>query len=324
MNTSRAALLSLFAMLSPVMLWVQSPALLVLNKEDAVLAIFDPTTRREQAKVATGEGPHEVEVSSDGRLAFVSNYGAQTPGNTLSVIDLATRKEIHRVDLGDMRRPHGVAVSGGYLYFTAEAAKVIGRYDPKTDKVDWKFATGQEGTHMVVAAADGAKFFTTNMGSNNVSIIERGADGVWGQTLVGVGAGPEGLDLSPDGRQLWVAHSRDGGVSVIDVAAKKVTATIDAQTKRSNRLKFTPDGKLALISDVSGGELVVIDTATRKQKTRLSLGRAPTGILIAPDGSRAFVAVTGDDGVAIVDLKTLTVSGRIVAGDGPDGMAWVR
>ena len=314
----------LFAMLSPAMLWAQSPALLVLNKEDAVLAIFDPATRREQAKVATGEGPHEVEVSSDGRLAFVSNYGAQTPGNTLCVIDLATRKEIHRVDLGDMRRPHGVAVSGGYLYFTAEAAKVIGRYDPKTDKVDWKFATGQEGTHMVAVARDGAKFFTTNMGSNNVSIIERGADGVWSQTLVGVGAGPEGLDLSPDGRELWVAHSRDGGVSVIDVAAKKVTATLDAQTKRSNRLKFTPDGKLALISDVSGGELVVIDTATRKQKTRLSLGRAPTGILIAPDASRAFVAVTGDDAVAIVDLKTLTVSGRIAAGDGPDGMAWVR
>jgi YVTN family beta-propeller protein len=324
MNASRAVLLSLLAMLSPAILWAQSPALLVLNKEDATLALFDPATRQMQAKIATGDGPHEVEVSSDGRLAFVSNYGAQTPGNSLSVIDLATRKEIHRVDLGDMRRPHGLAMSGDYLYFTAEAAKLIGRYDPKANKVDWKFETLQEGTHMVAAARDGAKFFTTNMGSNNVSIVERDAAGPWSQTLVAVGAGPEGLDLTPDGRELWVAHSRDGGVSIIDVASRKVTATIDAQTKRSNRLKFTPDGKLALISDLSGGELVVIDTATRKQKTRLSLGRAPTGILITPDGSRAYVALAGDKTVAVVDLKTLAVSDRIATGNGPDGMAWVR
>jgi YVTN family beta-propeller protein len=206
----------------------------------------------------------------------------------------------------------------------AEAAKLLGRYDPKANKVDWKFETGQEGTHMVAAARNGAKFFTANMGSNNVSVIERDADGPWRQTLVGVGAGPEGLDLSPDGRELWVAHSRDGGVSIIDVASRKVSATIDAQTKRSNRLKFTPDGKLALISDLSGGELVIIDAATRQQKTRLPLGRAPTGILITPDGSRAYVALAGDKAVAIVDLKTLAVSDRIATGNGPDGMAWVR
>jgi YVTN family beta-propeller protein len=49
----------------------------------------------------------------------------------------------------------------------------------------------------------------------------------------------------------------------------------------------------------------------------------PEGILMAPDGSRAFVAVTGDDYVAVIDLKTITVTSKIATGKGPDGMAWV-
>src|SRR5688572_32768703 len=39
-------------------------------------------------------------------------------------------------------------------------------------------------------------------------------------------------------------RSEDGGVSVIDVAAKKVVHIIAAGTRRSNRLKFSPDGRL--------------------------------------------------------------------------------
>ena len=96
------------------------------------------------------------------------------------------------------------------------------------------------------------------------------------------------------------------------------------QTKRSNRLKFTPDGRLVLISDLDAGELVVLERATRKELKRIKLGRQPAGILIEPDSSRAYVAVTGDDNVAVVDLKGLDLTGRIQTGKGPDGMAWVK
>jgi YVTN family beta-propeller protein len=324
MNSPRAILATLTLMFPLTVLHAQSPALLVLNKADATLAIVDPSTAKVVAKIPTGEGPHEVEVSSDGRLAFVSNYGARDPGNTLSVIDLAARKETRRVDLRELRRPHGLAASAGHVYFTSEASQLIARYDPAANRVDWKFETGQQGTHMVLASRDGAKLFTANIASNNISIIERGADGVWNQTLVSVGAGPEGLDVSPDGRELWTAHSRDGGISIIDVAGKKVTQTIDAGTKRSNRLKFTPDGRLVLISDLGSGDLVIFDARTRAQRARLPLGHAPVGILIVPDGSRAYVAVAGDNHVAIVDLKTLAVVGTIATGKEPDGMAWAR
>jgi DNA-binding beta-propeller fold protein YncE len=297
--------------------------LLVLNKSDATLSIIDPESGKTTGSVPTGEGPHEVELSSNGRLAFVSNYGAGVAGKTLSVIDVAARKEQRRVDLVDLRRPHGLAFTQGKLYFTAEDSRSIGRYDPSTEKIDWRFKTDQERTHMVIASRDGSKLFASNMGSNSVSAFERSAQDQWKQTLIRVGEGPEALDLSPDGRELWTAHSGDGRVSIIDPTKKEVLATVDARTKRSNRLKFTPNGQLVLISDLTGGELVVLNARSRTEKARLRLGKSATGILI-PNNDRAYVAVSGDNKIAVIDLKALRVVNTFSTGNNPDGMAWVR
>ena len=79
-----------------------------------------------------------------------------------------------------------------------------------------------------------------------------------------------------------------------------------------------------LVSDLTGGELVIVDRAARKEIKRLKLGKSPEGILVVPDGSRAYVAVNADNNVAIIDLKTLAEIGRISTGTGPDGMAWAE
>jgi YVTN family beta-propeller protein len=303
----------------------QAPAaaLLVLNKSEATLSIIDPATGRQLGKVPTGDGPHEIATSADGRTAFVTNYGSGAPGNTLSVIDIAGRKESRRVDLGMLRRPHGIALVNGQVIFTAEGSRSIARYDPAANKVDWQFETGQEVTHMVIGSRDGRTLFTTNIGSNSVSIIDVAGQPAK-QTVVRVGGGPEGLDLSPDGRELWTAHSSDGGISVIDVASRKVVHTIDARTRRSNRLKFTRDGSLVLVSDLDAGEIVFLDARKRQVTRRLAVGRLAEGILIAPDGRRAFVAVSGENRVAVIDLQKLDVVQTIATGEGPDGMAWIN
>lgn len=299
--------------------------LVVLNKNDATLAVVDPSTGRVLGTVPTGEGPHEVAVSSDGKMAFASNYGAQTPGNTISVIDLTAMKEVRRFDVSPLRRPHGLYFHDGKLYFTAEVNRLIGRYDPAANQIDWVLGTGQAGTHMVHVSADGKRLVTANIGSDTLTVIEQGQNPLaWNETVVAVGKGPEGFDITPNGTALWAAHSRDGGVSIVDLSAKKVLETIDAGTKRSNRLKFTPDGTLVLISDLDSGDLVILDAASKKPVKRLPLGRAPEGILIPPDGGVAFVAVNGDNHVAVVDLKSLTVVRTLQTGGGPDGMSWIK
>jgi YVTN family beta-propeller protein len=303
----------------------QGPRLVVLNKTDATLVTIDPATGKILGTVPTGEAPHEVAVSTDGRTAFVGNYGATTPGSSLSVIDLVAMKELRRVDVSPLRRPHGVFFADGKVYFTAETNRILARYDPSSGQIDWLLGTGQVSTHMVWVAPDTARIYTANIGSDSITIIERGANAQsWNETVVPVGKGPEGFDVTPDGRELWAAHSRDGGVSIVNLEQKKVVATIDLKTKRSNRLKFTPDGRLALVSDLDAGEVLVIDVATRAVTKHLAIGRMVEGILMQPDGARAFVAVNDENYVAVVDLKTLAVTGRIETGKGPDGMAWVR
>jgi DNA-binding beta-propeller fold protein YncE len=182
---------------------LKSGALLVLNKNDATMVIVDPDTGAVTGTVPVGEAPHELATSDDGRWAFASNYGTgPAPGHTISMIDVAAKKELRRVDVSPLQRPHGLAFAGGKLYFTAEANKKIARYDPAANKIDWTFDTGQDATHMVTIARDLKTMFTANIASDSVSAIESGADGAWHQTVIRVGKGPEGNDLTPDGKQL--------------------------------------------------------------------------------------------------------------------------
>ena len=228
-----------------------SPALLVLDKEDNMLSIIDPATSKTVVRIPTGEGPHEIAASDDGKLAFVANYGARTPGNTISVIDVVAQRELRRVELGALRRPHGIAFADTRVWFTVEQNRLIARYDPASNQIDWILGIGQNGTHMLLFSRDRSQIFTSNIVSDSLTLLELSSDSVgWSATNISVGKGPEGGDLSPDGREYWAANSGDGSISIIDVAAKKVVQTLNVQTGRSNRLKFSPDGKLVLVSDL--------------------------------------------------------------------------
>jgi YVTN family beta-propeller protein len=303
-----------------------SPALLVLEKDDRSLAIVDPISLRIVSRISAGEDPHEIVPIGEGTVAYISNYGAfSIPQHTLSVIDLVAQKALPAVDLGGLRAPHGLAWATGRVYFTAEGSKAIGRYDPSSQQIDWVLGIGQNRTHMLVVTKDASRIFTSNVNSDSISVLDhdKNADASgWTQTQIAVGKGPEGFDVSPDGSELWVANSHDGTVSIIDIASRKITQTLDLHTKSANRLKFTPNGDLVLISDLGTGDLTVLDRVARKERRRIGLGRGAAGILIVPDGSRAYIALPRDNCIAVVDLKTLSVTGRIETGKGPDGMAW--
>lgn len=314
-------------MATPAAPQTPSPALLILEKDDEKLAIADPATLKIVGRVPSGGAPHEIVASADGKFAYISNYASQQVGSlkTISVVDLIAQRALPPVDLGALQAPHGIAFADGKVYFTAEANKAIGRYDPAAHQVDWVMGTGQNSTHMLVLTKDLKTIFTANIASNSVSALAQGGNNnQWNATTIPTGKGPEGMDLSPDGREVWAANSGDGTVSIIDSASKKVIDTLDVKTKHSNRLKFTPDGKMVLISDAGSDELVMVDVATRKEQKRIKVGRGPEGILVQPDGFRAYVATSQDNAVAVVDLRTLEVAGKIVTGKDPDGLAWAK
>ena len=331
-------------------------SLLVLSKHDQTLAIVDPESLRVLARVPVGDDPHEVIAAADGKTAYVSNYGFGA-FHTLAVVDLIAQHEEPLIDLGALRGPHGLAFQQEKVWFTAEAAKAIGSYDPNSGKVNWIMGTGQNRTHMLYVFPDAQKIVTTNVNAATVTVLEHtegpaggppppppGAPqgsgpgspppgqpgprrmpgppgGDWNETVIPVGGGAEGFDISPDGKQAWVANAWDGTISVIDLAQKKLTATVQANARGANRLKFVPDGTRALVS--AGPELIVFDVATKKELKRLRIGHGGGGgILVQPDGVRAYAAYAEDGFVAVVDLKTLEVVGKVDAGPNPDGLAW--
>jgi YVTN family beta-propeller protein len=305
-------------------------SLLVLAKKDSTLLIVDPATLKVTAKLPAGPDPHEVIASPDRSTAYISNYGGGAY-NTLTVIDLAAKKVLPAIDLGALSGPHGLAYAGGKVWFTAEAAKAIGSYDPATKKIDWIMGTGQNRTHMIYVFPDLRRIITTNVSSGTVSFIEKHESngpmgppgGDWNETVIPVGHGSEGFDVSPGGKEIWVANAGEGTVSIIDAASKTVTQTLAAGVKGANRLKFTPDGKLVFISSLSQPNVTIIDAATRKELKRVRVGHGAAGIEMQPDGSRVYVACSPDGYVAVIDLHSLEVVGRINAGQSPDGLAWV-
>jgi YVTN family beta-propeller protein len=331
-----------------------SPALLVLEKADSSLAIVDPASLQVVARVPAGPDPHEIVASPDGKLAYISNYGGSDSAlNTITVIDLAARKALPPIDLGALRSAHGLTFAGGKLYFTVETNKAIGRYDPGTQSVDLVLGTGQDRTHMIAVSDDLDRIITSNVSSGTVSILEQGAlpNGgfnpppgsnapppsapsaaaprkTWRVTNVPAGRGSEGFDVSPDGKEIWVANAQDATVTIIDVASKKVSQTLPISLKGANRLKITPDGKHVLIAGFggtsTGANLVVLDTVSRKEVKQINLGGPSSGVLIVPDGSHAYVAVSAKNKVAVVNLRTLEVTGEVQVGKGPDGLGWAQ
>lgn len=299
------------------------PVLVVLNKDDANMSIIDPATMKVTAKVPVGEGPHEVVLSADGKTAFAANYGTgPKPGSSISVIDIATAKELRRVDVSPLIRPHGLQVLGGKLYFTAETSRVIARYDPVANKVDWIMGTGQNVSHMIAGSADQKKFYTANIGSNSITEFAFQAVPPSGSTIthITVGAQPEAIDLSPDGKEVWTGLNVDGTIDIVDTVTKKFKEKV-AINGRPYRVRFTPDGKFVICTMIPTKDILILDAATRKEVKRIKLESVPLGVAFSADGKIAFFSVGSPDEVLKINLETGAILGRVVTGVVPDGIA---
>ena len=84
----------------------------------------------------------------------------------------------------------------------------------------------------------------------------------------------------------------------------------------ANRLKFTPGRQVRPDIRLRDGNLTIYNVASRTEYKRILIGHGAAGILVAPDGSRAFIACGPDNYIAVLDLKTFLVTAHIEAGGG--------
>lgn len=316
--------------------------LLVCNKGDRSLSIFDPDSREQIALVPTGEGPHEVAVAPDGRTAVVADYGAQKPGSTLTVIDLVAARFERTIELrvaaspaddGDRRllRPHGIRfLDRDRVVFTSEVAHRLVCWDLRSDRQDRTWHTPQATMHMVMLSPDGAIAHATSIKDGSLAIFDLRADGGGPLAVVPTGDGAEGIAVDPVTGEVWVGNRAANTVSVVDAKARAVVATI-ATGDFPFRIAFTPDGSRALVSCAEGGDVQVFDAAKRTLVRSIAIGAdgselsaMPMGLCVDTDGRRAFVACGRGEFVAVLDLATGRVAHKIQARAGPDGIAFAR
>jgi YVTN family beta-propeller protein len=296
---------------------------LVASNAEGSVALVDAKTLREVARLPTGEGPHEVAVSPDGRLAYVANCGLgpnSSPGTTVSVLDLVERTVRTRFDLAP-HRPHDLTVSGdGSLLFVACApSRAVLEVDAATGAIRKVWETGQEGGWMVTAAPGDRKVYAANYEGGSVSVIDRTSGTV--RTLA-LGGGQMGMDVAPNGRELWVADASANTVSVVDVATDRVLATFPSGGSGAVRLRFTPDGSRVLVPHDEGKSLVVFDARKRTIVGRVALPVQPKVIALSGDGRTAYLSSPSADSAIVVDLRALKVTAQIPVAKRPDGVAW--
>ncbi len=318
----------------------EAATLVVANKAEATASLIDLASGEVRATLPTGEAPHEVAVSPDGRLALVSNYGTrQAPGSTLTLIDVAAAQVVRTIDLGEYRRPHGVAwlADGQRAVVTAEANQALLIIDAIGGGVLFSVPTGQDVSHMVAVTPDGRRAFVTSIRSGTATAVDLEKRQVIASVATGEGA--EGVAVTPDGRQVWVTNRAADTVTVLDAATLEILATLPSPAFPI-RAVATPDGARILVTAARSGDIKVFDVASRVLARSVVLevsatatgGRlfgdafgassVPIGILVAPDGRRAFVAHANADVISIVDLLSWERVGSLRAGKEPDGMGF--
>jgi len=313
--------------------------LYVVNKSDASLSLLDAGTGKSRAVVPIDKSSHEVELLADGKAVAVSGYGTTAePGRYVSLLDAATGKLITKIDIGEGSRPHGLkALTNVRLLVTAEGKHELVVVDPQAGRVASRYLTGKDVSHMVTASPDGRRAYVSSLAAGVVTVIDLTTGKVVQNVETGKGA--EGIDVTPDGREIWVANRGANTISVIEAKTLKVVFTIKA-SEFPIRVKLTPDGQRAVVSFTGSGDIGIYDVATRTEKQRIPLGRdavsgtetrvfarrfgkssAPVGLLLSPDGKRAWVAATHADVVAVVDLEKGRVEDAWPTGKEPDGLA---
>jgi YVTN family beta-propeller protein len=319
--------------------WAQRGTLVVLNKAEATASLIDLASGRSVAALPTGDGPHEVAVSPDGRLAVVSNYGGATAGHTLTVLDLTRRTVARTVDLGAYARPHGVAWTpdGRRLLVTSEASRSVLVLDPTTWTVGSAIATDSLPTHMLAVSPDGRRAYAASIQAGKVVMLDLDRDAA--VRTAAAAAGSEGIAVSPDGREVWVAGRAADVVAVLDAATLTLQDTLPSPTFPI-RVRFTPDGRRVLVSNARSGTVRVFDARSRRPIATIAvpydstravttmLGSAfagsalPIGVLASPDGRRVYVAASALGEVFEVDAGSWTITRRFATGREPDGLGF--
>ena len=178
-------------------------------------------------------------------------------------------------------------------------------------------------------------------GKDTVSIVDIGTDPQAPKIIVNLPLAntivgpPVNLAISPDESIALVANRADNSISVLRIAGKKVSLIDTVPVGESvAHVRFTPDGKRALVAKFPGHKIAFLDVNGEKvnyDKLDVPVGLWPYNVDVTPDGKLALTADNGNAGaadgstdtVSVIDIEANPprVIDKVVVGDAPEGLA---
>jgi len=244
--------------------------LLVANKGDQTLGIVDPVAGKMVATVKqSGVTGHEVVASPDGKTAYVPIYGDSgvgRPGSDGRTIDVVDIASRKRVATIDLGAP--------------------------------------QRPHEAVFGPDGRLYVTTEL-TDSVTVLDPRKNVVVDRLPTGQKESHM-MVLARDGKTAYTSNVGAGTVSVIDVAARRVTAVVTV-ARHAQRIALSTDGRFVFTADQDAPRLAVIDTRTNKLVPGVGLPAVAYGTAPTPDGRFLVMALPGASQVGVLDLKSMEV-----------------
>ena len=309
-------------MVSAGFAWAQAPAaprdklLLVTNLFDDTLSVFRltaPTGAVNAKTIPTGKRPTEVYVRPDGNRAYVSN----SADASVTVVDLASLDVIATITDPRMKNPDGMAATpdSKKLYLVDQEADRIFVVSTETNKVVKELPAGHE-PRRVVFSPDGGTIYVSNEGGG-ISVLRASDDQLVATRKVG--RGPRAMAFTPDGKTMLVGVIDDDAIAFVNTATGEIENTIGGVGNSPQRVVVAPNGQSALVVSRVTHTLHLVDLAEghRRALRKLQVGQFPMGLELSDPPNYAYVAVSGENKIAIVDLRTLDVLRVIPTGKNP-------
>jgi YVTN family beta-propeller protein len=300
----------------------QQPAFAVGEKLAGSIGFYDAQFKR-LGGVKVGAHPHEVWLSADRKSLYVADNGVvwmteTGPGeNTISVVDIPSRRRTAVIDLGEFRRPHGITVddAAGRLWVTTEQPSRLLSIDLASRQIVRRYDVQGQAPHIVTTVAGGWAL-VSNTDTGTVAAVNTQSGDV---RLIPSGERPQGQALSPDRRTLYVVNSGESSISILDLQTRTRIGTIPTG-KAPVRLAALPDGKTLIYALQEGRSVGLADIASRKEVQQIPLAGRPVSISLSRDGRFAYCSVQEEDKIYVISISERKIAGvyDTPKGTGPD------
>ena len=320
------ALLTLLAAVP--LIHAQVARVLQTNSAGDNIHLIDPATNRVVGTIEDIEVPHGVAIAPDGRRIYVTDESL----STLDVVDAATLKVTKRIPLSGRPNNLDVAHDGSHVYVgIAQAPGAVDVIDT-TSLTRVKSIPVTGAVHNVYVTPDGKYAVSGSIPASTISVIDTASNTVAWSLKMDAGIRPMAFTRNADGstKDIIVQLSDFHGFAVIDFGARKEVRRVTLpdppgqeretqgiQGAPAHGLAITRDGRVLWATSKYYGYVAAYSLPDYKLLKVVPVGSHPEWLTIPPDGKYLYVAIAGDDAVAVVDNKTMTVVKKIPVGAVP-------